>query len=100
LVRHENGGEPAVVIERSGGVGVFLFGIAVGAGLALMFAPQTGDETREAVVRGARKVKRKARRFADSARDAAEETREALERKLSRLGGDHDAEYDGEDDGV
>lgn len=99
-MRHSNGGEPTVVIERSGGVGVFLFGIAVGAGLALMFAPQSGDATRDAVVRGARKVKRKAHRLADSARDAAEETREALERKLSRLGGDRDGEYDGEEDGV
>jgi gas vesicle protein len=99
-VGHDNGGEPTVVIERSSGVGVFLFGIAVGAGLALLFAPQAGEETREAVVRGARRVKRKARRFADSARDAAEETREALERRLSRLGTDRDADHDGEDDGV
>lgn len=111
-------GESAVVIERrGGGMGTFLVGLAVGAGLALLFAPQLGEDTRAELARGARKIKRKARRFAehtgdaardildstgDTARRAVSETREAIERRLARhqsLDADA-AAYDGEDDGV
>lgn len=98
-----NGGDPAVVIERraGGGAGLFFLGVAVGAGLALLFAPQSGEETRAQVARQARRIKRKARRFADSAREKAEETRDALERRLARHhAADRDEAYDGEDDGV
>jgi len=57
---------PQVIVERSGnGLTPFLIGMAVGAGLALLFAPQSGAETRRSIARGARKVR-------DSARDAAE----------------------------
>ena len=39
--------EPYVVIEKSsGGIGSFLMGIAVGAGIALLMAPSSGMETR------------------------------------------------------
>lgn len=87
---------PAVVIERrgSGGMGIFLLGVVVGAGLALLYAPQSGDETRAALRRGARRVKRRVR-------DAAEDARDEIERRLARhqrpatAAGD-----DGEDDGV
>ena len=104
-----------MVIERrsGGGVGVFLLGLAVGTGLALLFAPQAGEDTRAAMARNTRKMRRKARRFMEStsdaahhaagtARHAATETREAIERRLSRHGSpDADASaYDGEDDGV
>ena len=48
---------PYVVIERSEpGVGSFVLGIAIGAGLALLFAPRTGEETRRELQRRARKV--------------------------------------------
>ena len=92
-----NIGEPAVVIERrsGGGIGVFLFGLALGAGLALLYAPQAGIETRRELRRGARRVRRKVRDLGDDAqdaahefvrttRDAARDTREALERRLAR----------------
>ena len=49
--------EPYVVIERSEpGIGAFVLGAAVGAGLALLFAPRTGEETRRDLQRRARKV--------------------------------------------
>lgn len=49
--------ERYVVIERSEpGIGTFILGIAVGAGLALLFAPRTGEETRRDLQRRARKV--------------------------------------------
>ncbi len=55
----------------------FLAGLAigalVGAGLALLFAPQSGEETRHA-------VSRKAKRFARDARDRYDDIRERMQR--------------------
>jgi gas vesicle protein len=49
--------EPYVVIEQNPpGVGSFILGLAVGAGLALLFAPRSGEETRRDLERRARKV--------------------------------------------
>jgi gas vesicle protein len=49
--------EPYVVIEqKQPGVGSFIIGLAVGAGLALLFAPRTGAETRRDLQRRAREV--------------------------------------------
>ena len=61
----EDEDEPYVVIERrSSGATSFLVGLAVGAGVALLFAPHSGEETR-------RHLRRRARRAAHVARDAA-----------------------------
>lgn len=105
----DGSGEQAVVIERrgGGGLGVFLLGAALGAGLALMFAPQSGDETRAQLRRTARKVKRRARAVVEDGREAvddlaqrgksaARDARAALEERLAR----HREAYDGEDDSV
>ena len=98
-----NDREPNVVVERrsGGGIGLFLLGAVVGAGLALLYAPQSGDETRADLRRGARRARRKARELAAEAtdavqdiarttrsavKDAAGEAREALERRLARHG--------------
>lgn len=106
--------EPNVVVERrsGGGIGLFLLGAVVGAGLALLYAPQAGVDTRADLRRGARRARRKAREFAAeatdavqdvvqdvvhdvqdvvrsgraAARDVAGEAREALERRLARHG--------------
>jgi gas vesicle protein len=44
--------EPTVIIEKhSGSVGSFLVGLAFGAGLALLLAPQPGVETRRVIAR-------------------------------------------------
>ena len=50
---------PHIVIEREsgGGVGSFLLGAMVGAGLALLFAPKTGEETQEELKEHARKLR-------------------------------------------
>jgi len=112
----QSGSEPTVVVERrsGGGIGLFLLGVAVGAGIALLYAPQSGDETRQDLRRGARRLRRKARDLAEDAkdkahevvqtsrtavRDAAHEAREALERRLARHGRAGEAE-DGSGDGV
>lgn len=100
-----NGADPDVAAERrsggGSGIGIFVLGALIGAGLALLYAPQSGEETRRSVARSARRVRRKARDLTETAQDAARTTREALERRLARH---HRVEredaYDGEDDGV
>jgi gas vesicle protein len=69
---------PTIVIERDsgGGVGAFLLGALVGAGIALLLAPKSGVETQEDIKRQARKL-----------RSAAEErVREAQRQIEERLG--------------
>jgi gas vesicle protein len=98
---------PAVASERrsGSGIGIFVLGVVIGAGLALLYAPHSGPEMRRKVARGARRVRRKARDLAtsaqDTAQDAARSTREALERRLARHHETaRDELYDGEDEGV
>jgi len=104
--------EPAVVIERRGGgagtgIALFLLGAAVGAGVALLFAPQSGEETRAQLRRSARRLKRKARDIVEQGgdvvddlkrqgRSAVKDARSALEERLAR----HREAADDGDDGV
>ena len=61
---------PYVVIEkRSGSVSSFLLGAAIGAGFALLFAPQSGVETRRGITRRARRVKVAAQGAVEDAAD-------------------------------
>ena len=56
-----------VVIERQDGgssIGPFILGAAIGAGLALLFAPRSGAETRADIRRRARKARDAAQRVA------------------------------------
>ena len=58
--------EPYVVIEKhTGSASAFLLGAALGAGVALLFAPRTGYETRL-------EIQSRARRVRDRAEDAVE----------------------------
>ncbi len=67
---------PYVVIERSEpGVSSFLLGIAIGAGLALLFAPQTGVETR-------RELQRRVRRVGDQAQDFVAEITDTVTQRV------------------
>jgi gas vesicle protein len=64
--------EPYVVIEQNApGIGSFIVGLAVGAGLALLFAPRSGAETR-------RDIQRKAREVGDQAQDLVSELTESV----------------------
>jgi gas vesicle protein len=71
-----------VIVKRGGGIAPFLIGLAVGAGLALLYAPQSGEETR-------RMIRRKARRAVDNARmageDLADNVRDRVERTKRRV---------------
>src|SRR5690242_8819304 len=62
--------EPYVVIEKqSGTLNSFFVGLAIGAGLALLFAPQSGEQTRRGLQRRARRARRAARRVANDVTD-------------------------------
>lgn len=98
---HDYDDDPYVVIEKhSGGVGTFLLGLAVGAGLALLFAPQSGAETRQRIARTARRARDAAadavgdvtgrvQETFDSARqrvaERLDEAREAIETKRDQV---------------
>jgi gas vesicle protein len=59
---------PYVIIERrdaGAGIGTFIVGLALGAGVALLLAPQTGEETRRAVARRARRAQEAAQDFVE-----------------------------------
>lgn len=64
---------PYIVIERGGGgqLGSFVLGALVGAGIALLFAPQSGEETQE-------EIKERAKHL----RSAAEEKVRAAQKEL------------------
>lgn len=70
---HEN--VPYIVIEREGGgVGPFLWGVLLGAGVALLLAPRSGEETQEEIRLRARKLRAAAEERVDSVRDSVTDT--------------------------
>ena len=78
---------PYVVIERSEpGIGTFILGAAIGAGLALLFAPRTGEETRRELQRRANKLGGQAQDFVADVSDSVTQTissaREKVEDRL------------------
>jgi gas vesicle protein len=79
MSRHEEDEDERyyVIEEKGGGVGSFLFGALVGAGIALLLAPQSGEETR-------RDIKRRAREVSDAAKDAAGELQDTVVDRYSK----------------
>jgi len=70
--------EPYVVIEQKpAGVGSFILGLAVGAGLALLFAPRSGAETRA-------DIQRRAREVGDQAQDLVSDLTESVGNTLGQ----------------
>jgi gas vesicle protein len=75
-----------VIEDHSPGVGPFLVGLAVGAGLALLFAPRSGEATRRDIKRRAMRVRRAAEQVAsdvaDTVSDSFNDARRRVEEKL------------------
>ena len=70
--------EPYIIVEqRSSGVGPLLLGIALGTGIALLFAPQSGAETR-------RIIRRKALDAKDAVADVMDEVASTVTDSISR----------------
>ena len=72
-----------VVIEQhSAGVTPFLVGMALGAGLALLFAPSSGIETRRQIRQRAMRVRRAAEQVANDVTDTVSETFQDARRRV------------------
>jgi gas vesicle protein len=71
--------EPVILVEREGSASVvwFLVGGAVGAALALLFAPHSGDHTR-------RVLSRRIARMRDAADQALADLKDAIGREPTR----------------
>ena len=75
--------------------GAVLIAGALGAGMALLFAPQSGGKTRAALLRAARRARgeagdaahRAAGRVADRVADTLEEARDGVERRIQAARG-------------
>lgn len=69
---------PHIVFERErGGLGSFLWGALLGAGVALLLAPRTGAETQ-------RELRERARRLRDTAEGRVSEARDTVNETLGR----------------
>lgn len=69
--------DPYIVIEQKGGSGVgsFIVGALLGAGVALLLAPYSGEETQE-------EIKERARRLKTSAGDQIRTAQKNIEERL------------------
>ena len=79
--------EPYVIVERNQpGVGSFLIGLALGAGVALLLAPQSGEETRRGLARRARRAQGAAQDFvgdvSGTVADKFQEVRASVEERI------------------
>jgi gas vesicle protein len=79
---------PYVVVERreSAGIGSFIVGLALGAGVALLLAPQSGEETRRVIARRARRAQEAAQDFVEdvsgTVADKFQEVRASVEERI------------------
>ena len=75
--------EPRVVIEKhSSGMGPFLIGAAIGAGLALLLAPRSGAATRRDIKRRAMRVRRAAEHAVSDVTESVTDTFQDARRKV------------------
>ena len=86
---------PYIVIERDGGsgVGAFILGALVGAGVALLFAPKSGAETQE-------DIKRQARKLRTAAEERVREAQRQIEERLGEVRDGVQTRMDGVKDAV
>jgi gas vesicle protein len=95
-----------IVERRDSGFGPLFLGLAIGAGAALLFAPQTGEETRRSLARRARRAQEAAQDFVEdvsgtvadkfndvraSVEERIEATLEAVDEKRQRVAGAFEA---------
>ncbi len=86
---------PYIVIERDGGsgVGAFVLGALVGAGIALLLAPKSGAETQE-------DIKRQARKLRTAAEERVREAQRQIEERLGEVRDGVQSRVDGVKDAV
>lgn len=80
---HDHDEQPYIVIEKhSGSVGNLLLGVLIGAGVALLFAPRSGEETRTAISRRARKAGSTVKGVAEEVTDQVVDTFEGAKARV------------------
>jgi len=80
---HDHDEQPYIVIEKhNGGVGNLLLGVLIGAGVALLFAPRSGEETRTAISRRARKAGSKVKGVAEEVTEQVVDTFEGARARV------------------
>ena len=87
MARHRDDETPYIIVERTedgGGVLPFLWGALIGAGVAMLFAPRSGRETRAEITGGVRRLKEKAE---DTVRGVQESVTDAVEGVREQVGG-------------
>lgn len=84
--------EPYVVVEQhSGDFGSFIVGLALGAGIALLFAPKTGVQTRRELRKQVKRVRGAAE---DMVQDVGERVTDRFEHTKTRVENRLDAARD------
>ena len=66
-------------------LGAFFVGGAIGALIALLYAPQSGKETRKDIVRTARKIKKETSQVVEDAIDSISEFADGVKEKVSNI---------------
>ena len=86
-------GDAYVVIERrEAGIGSFIIGLAVGAGVALLFAPRTGEATRRDIQRSAQRMGDQAQNLVTGVAGSVSQTiQDARMRVETRIGAARDS---------
>lgn len=74
---------PVVVVER-GGLGSFLSGLLLGAGVALLLAPRSGEETRALIADRARRIRDAAEDGIDDLQDVVDDGYERAKENVER----------------
>ena len=92
-------GEPFVVIEREeAGLGTLLLGAAIGAGIALLFAPRSGADTRRLIGTQARRTGDRVRETATGIADSVTaQVNDVRDRVAERVEATRDAVRRGQD---
>src|SRR5262245_59297212 len=86
-MRRHSSDRDVIVVEPDSGssIGWLLLGAAVGAGLALLFAPASGAETRRRISRSARRLKETAADALDEIRDEFDDLTDKASEKLDEV---------------
>jgi gas vesicle protein len=75
---------PFVVVEKhSGSFGAFVWGAVIGAGVALLFAPRSGRETRDDILGGARRIRETAEETASRMQGAVTGTIDSVRQQVT-----------------
>lgn len=81
--------EGDIIVEEDSSLPYFLLGMGLGVAVGILFAPQSGEETRRMLKdradEGADYVRRRASEFQESATDIYERGRQGLQRRKDTL---------------